>query len=197
MRNPILRGEHARERVLRAALEVLADQGLPGFTIEAVAQRAEASKATLYRRWASRESLLIEAMDTLASHPFPVPATGHLRTDLVELLSKQVALLSEQRFPRLMAAFIDAAERDPTLQRLHVQVTQSRREPLRHVLLEARQRGDIPSTADLDFAIDLLVGPAFYRRFIAHQPFHETYAVAVVDHVLLALGAGPRVRKAN
>ena len=63
---PVRRGEHARQRVLRAALEVLADDGLPGFTIEAVAQRAGASKTTLYRRWASREELLAEAMDEFA-----------------------------------------------------------------------------------------------------------------------------------
>ena len=64
---PVRRGEHARQRVLRAAaLDVLADDGLPGFTIEAVAQRAGASKTTLYRRWASREELLAEAMDEFA-----------------------------------------------------------------------------------------------------------------------------------
>jgi len=194
-REPILRGEHARERILRAALEVLADHGLPGLTIEAVAQRAGASKATLYRRWTSRESLLVEAMDALASHPFPLPATGHLRTDLLELLARQAAMLNEQRFPRLMAAFIDAAERDPILQRLHAQVTERRREPLRHVLLEARQRGDLPATADIDLAIDLLVGPAFYRRFIAHQPFPIADAAAVVDYVLIALRAEPRARR--
>jgi len=176
--------------VLRAALDVLAEHGLRGFTIDAVAQRAGASKATLYRRWTSRESLLVEAMDALASHQFPLPATGDLRRDLVELLSRAEGLLSEPRFPRLMAAFIDAAERDPMLQRMHFRLTQSRREPVRQVLLDARQRGDIPSTADLDVVVDLLVSPVFYRRFIAHQPCHAGYVAAIVDHVLVSLGAG-------
>src|SRR5262249_28269769 len=160
----ISRGKRARERVLRAALEVLADQGMPGFTMEAVAQRAGASKATLYRHWQSQSTLLVDAME-LVSQPFPLPTTGQLRTDLIEIMSHLEALLSHQPFPRLLAAFIDAAERDPALKSLHFELTERRREPLRHVLEQARQRGDIPPNADLELAIDLLVGPGFYRRF--------------------------------
>jgi AcrR family transcriptional regulator len=189
-RSPIPRGERARQRVLRAALEVLADQGMPGFTMEAVAQRAAASKATLYRHWPSRATLLVDAMD-LTFQPLPLPATGQLRTDLIDLVSRLQTLLSGQPFPRLMAAFIDAAERDPTLSSLHAQLTQRRREPLRHVLDQARRDGDIPATTDLELAVDLLAGPAFYQRFIAHRPFPHHYATAVVDHVLAAIGHPP------
>ncbi len=90
-----------------------------------------------------------------------------------------------------MATFIDAAERDPTLKSLHAQLTERRREPLRRVLAQARQRGDIPATTDIELAVDLLAGPAFYRRFIAHQAFPHHYATAVVDHVLTAIGHTP------
>ena len=103
-RGPIPRGERARERVLRAALAVLADHGLAGFTMEAVARRAGASKATVYRHWTSTATLLVDAMD-LAFQPFPLPETGRLRTDLTRLLTQLGALLSDQPFPRLMAAF--------------------------------------------------------------------------------------------
>lgn len=186
---PILRGEHARQRILRAALEILAEHGLAGFTIDAVASRAGASKSTLYRRWTSRSELLIEAMDELASRPFPLPATGQLRSDLIELVHRAQALLHERLFPRLMAAFIDAAEREPALQQLHAAITDSRREPVRHVLLQARLRGEIPSTADLDLAIDMLTAPLFYGRFIAHREMGEGYAATLVDYVLAALGS--------
>src|SRR5262249_145920 len=124
----------------------------------------------------------------LSFQPFPLPATGQLRTDLIELVSRLEALLSGQPFPRLMAAFIDAAERDPTLSSLHQQLTERRREPIPHALAQPPQRGDIPSTADLELAVDLLAGPAFYRRFIAHRAIADQYAGAVVDHVLTALG---------
>jgi hypothetical protein len=91
-----------------------------------------------------------------------------------------------------MAAFIDAAECDPTLWSLHAQLTERRREPLRHVLAEARRRGEISPTTDLELAIDLLAGPAFYRRFVAHGPFPRDYAAAIVDLVLTAVRTDPR-----
>jgi len=150
-RSPIQRGDRARKRVLRAALEVLAAQGLSGFTMEAIAHRAGASKATVYRHWTALATLLVDAMDS-SFQPFPLPATGRLLSDLIELLSRFEALVSGQRFPRLMAAFIDAAERDPTLASLHVQLTERCREPIRHVLAQARQRGDIPASTDLELA---------------------------------------------
>jgi AcrR family transcriptional regulator len=172
--------------VVRAALEVLADRGLPGFSIEAVAQRAGASKATVYRHWRSPGALLVDTMD-LSFRPFPPAATGALRTDLIELVSRLQELLVDQHFPRLMAAFMDAAERDPALKDLHVELTERRRDLIRHVLVEARQRGEIPPGADIELAVDLLAGPAFYRRFVAHRAFTHDYASAVVDHVLAAL----------
>ncbi|HEY8868745.1 MAG TPA: TetR/AcrR family transcriptional regulator [Candidatus Limnocylindrales bacterium] len=190
-RQAIARGARARERVLRAALEVLAEQGLPGFTMEAVAHRAKASKATLYRRWASQGSLLIEAMDQ-GFQPFPVPATGGLRTNLIELLTRFEALVSSQPFPQLLAVFIDAAERNPSLASLQVELTERRREPIRRLLEQAQHGGEIRAAADLDLAVDLLASPAFYRRFIAHRAFPSDYASAVVDHVLAAIGfSGP------
>ncbi len=185
-RQPIPRGKRARERVLRAALEILSEQCLAGFTMEAVASRAKASKATVYRHWTSQGALLIEAMDT-GFQPLPMPATGQLRTDLIELLKKFEALVSGQPFPQLLAVFIDAAERDPRLQHLHTRLTERRREPLRRLLDEARGRGEIHPQTDLELAVDLLASPAFYRRFIAHQGFPGTYASRVVDHVLAAI----------
>lgn len=176
--------------MLQAALEVLAEQGLPGFSVEAVAARSGASKATVYRHWTSRGTLLVDAMDR-SFQPFPAPSTGSVRSDLIELLRGAEALLTDSPFPRLMAAFIDAAERDPALARLHVELTERRRHPLRQVLSGAQERGEIPRDADLELAIDLLAGPAFYRRFIAHQPFRGDYAAAVVDAVLAA-AVGPR-----
>jgi len=190
---PIARGEHARQRVLRAALDILSGEGLAGFTIDAVARRAGASKATVYRRWSSRAVLLVDAMD-VAFEPFPTPSSGDLRTDLLQLVSDGLRLFSSQPFPRLLAAVIDFAEREPSLPGLHKALTQHRREPVRQALVAARDLGEFPASVDLELAIDLLAGPAFYRRFIAHQGFPDGYAERLVDCVLCALGHVPRTR---
>lgn len=184
-RQPISRGAGARQRVLGAALDVLDDEGLVGFTMEAVARRAGASKATLYRRWPSVGALLIDAMDA-TFRPIPVPDTGSLATDVAEVLTAFVPLLEQSRFPRLLAAFVDAAERDPTLTGLHAELTQRRREPLLTVLARARDRGELAGDVDLDVVTDLLTGPFFYRRFIAHRPIPPDLVDDVIAHVLPA-----------
>lgn len=188
-RPPIRRGPRARDRVLVAALEVLAERGLAGFNMEAVAHRAGASKPTLYRRWRSPGELLIDAMDA-SFRPLPLPATSDLRSGLVELLTTFERLLDSQPYPRLLAAFMDAAERDPQLKSLHAELTERRREPLRLLLIKARERGELPATANIELAVDLLGGSPFYRHFVAHRGCPDDYVTALVDHVLRSLDYG-------
>jgi len=186
----ISRGDGARQRVLKAALEVLDDDGLPGFTMEAVARRAGSSKATLYRRWPTVGALLVDAMDA-TFRPFPVPETGRVETDVAELLTALVTLLEHTPFPRLLAAFIDAAERDPALAAMHADLTRRRREPLLAVLARGRERGQLSADLDPEVVIDLLTGPFFYRRFIAHRPIPQSLVNDVITHVLAPRGKPP------
>ena len=180
---PISRGIGARRRVLLAALHVLDERGLAGFTMEAVARRAGASKATLYRHWPTSSALLVDAMDATFL-PFPIPDTGLVETDIAELLTNFVALLEHTSFPRLLAAFIDAAERDPALGALHAELTRRRREPLLVALTRAQDRGQLPTSVDLDLTIDLLTAPFFYRRFVAHRPIPPNLITDVIAQVL-------------
>ena len=98
-------------------------------------------------------------------------------------------MLSEKAFPRLMAAFVDAAEQEPTLRDMLVGLTHRGRQPLRRVLTNARRRGELPDHADIELAIDLLTGPTFYQRFVTDEPFFDRRAARLVDHVLRAVGA--------
>lgn len=72
---------------------------------------------------------------------------------------------------------------------MHVGLTQRRRQPVRQVLTNARQHGEIPDHADIELAIDLLTGPTFYQRFVTLEPFSNRHAAHLVDHVLRAVGA--------
>jgi AcrR family transcriptional regulator len=180
---PIARGAGARQRVLQAALAVLDEHGLARFTMESVARRAGASKATLYRHWPNHGALLVDAMDA-TFRPFPAPDTGNVHADVAELLNAFVTLLERTPVPRLLAAFIDAAERDPALATLHADLTRRRREPLIHALIRGRERGELPPDMDPEVTADLLVGPFFYRRFIAHHPIPPTLVDDVIAGVL-------------
>jgi AcrR family transcriptional regulator len=162
---------------------VLEEHGLAGFTMESVARRAGASKATLYRHWPNHGALLVDAMDA-TFRPFPTPDTGNVQSDVAQLLNAFVTLLERTPFPRLLAAFIDAAERDPGLATLHADLTRRRREPLIGALERACERGELPHGLDPDVTADLLVGPFFYRRLIAHHPIPPTLVDDVVGQVL-------------
>ncbi|GAA1564322.1 MULTISPECIES: TetR/AcrR family transcriptional regulator [Kribbella] len=179
----VSRGDGARQRMLEAALAVLDESGLAGFTMEAVARRAGASKATLYRRWPSTGALLVDAMDA-TYRPFPTPDTGSVSKDVTEILTAFVALLERTPFPRLLAAFIDAAERDPALSGIHQDLTKRRREPMLAVLERGRDRGELPPDTDPELTTDLLTSPFFYRHFVAHRPIPRRMVSDVVARVL-------------
>jgi len=189
-RAPLGRGAHARRRVLRAALDVLAEDGMPGFTVESVARRAGASKATVYRHWPTPSALLVDAMDA-EFRPLPAAGTGDLRADLVGLLTALASSLVDPHFPKLMAAFTDAAERDPALGDMHAELTRRRREPLVRLLDDARARGALAADVDVELVVDLLAAPFFYRRLIAHQSMPPDLPGAVVDHVLAGVRPPP------
>ena len=169
--------------MLDAALAVLDEHGLGGFTMEAVARRAGASKATLYRHWPTSGALLIDAMDA-TFRPFAAPDTGRVATDVAQVLGAFTALLEDTPFPRLLAAFIDAAEQDPELRRMHADLTARRREPLLVVLARGRDRGELAAGMDLELAVDLLSAPFFYRRFVAHRPIPPALIGEVIAQVL-------------
>ncbi|MET9312278.1 TetR/AcrR family transcriptional regulator [Kribbella sp. NPDC003505] len=179
----VSRGDGARQRMLTAALDVLDDAGLAGFTMEAVARRAGASKATLYRRWPTTGALLVDAMDA-TYRPFPTPDTGSVTKDVTEILTAFVTLLERTPFPRLLAAFIDAAERDPALSELHTDLTNRRREPLLTVLQRGRDRGELAPDTDPELTTDLLTSPFFYRHFVAHRPIPRRMIPDVITRVL-------------
>ncbi len=153
------------------------------FTMEAVAARAGASKATLYRRWSSASALLVDAMAE-AFHPLSSPDTGDVRHDLAALLHDVTVLMTRSDFPRLMAAVIDLSERDPALAALHARITENQRRPLLEILQRALQRGELDPNSDPELLADLIAAPFFYRRFIAHRPIPDGMAHDVIDQVL-------------
>ena len=128
-------------------MEQLAEDGATRFSMDAVAARAHASKATLYRRWPSAAALLVDAMETTFA-PFPTPDTGSVRQDLRHVLHGAVHLLTTTPFPRLLAAVIDLAERDPDLAATHAALTNRQRAPLLHILQRGQERGEIGASAD-------------------------------------------------
>jgi len=173
--------------ILRATLELLAEGGYPAVTMEAVAARAGVGKATLYRRYPGKEQLVVDALASLAE-PVEQAADASVRDQLVGLLDgmrRRSGSLAGRIFPRLISEAVDNPE---LMLRYRQQVVEPRRERFRGVLRRGIAEGLVRTDADLDHAIDLMVGPVAYRSILrTDPPPGPDFPARVVDDVLRAL----------
>src|SRR5690349_18506978 len=138
---PRVEGDREQE-ILDAALEVLADVGYDRLTMDAVAQRAKASKATLYRRWNSKAMLVVDALGRMKAPPV-LPDSGDLRTDLVTAFCGMGGLTDHDTTSTL-GAVITAVSTDPEFAReFHQQVVGPKAAVSRTIYERARARGDV------------------------------------------------------
>ena len=178
-----------RGAILAATLELLAEHGFDGASIDGIAARAGVGKATIYRHWGSKAGLVIDACATLPGVP-SVPATGSLSGDLEAVLHALVAHLGHPTRSRILTSLVDAAQRDPELAALHRAFIDRRRAPLRRVLEAAVERGELAAGVDLDLAVDLLAGPLVYRHLLWHEPISPGFVQEVVAAALAHLRPG-------
>lgn len=178
--------------ILSAAIELLCKEGFAGTSLEAVAERAGVSKATIYRRWATREDLLMAAGGEMGPCPAE-PDGGNLREDLLVLIGGLVSMVTKTPVGALLPAVIDEAARNPVLRISLDAHIDARRAPLRAALARAATRGELRPDVDPELVVDLLAGPVFTRLLVTGGPLPDDLAPAIVDAVLdgvLAVGRG-------
>ena len=180
----------SEDAILRATLDLVADHGVSGVTVDAVAARAGVGKATIYRHWGSRAHLVHAAIACMHG-PFDETDMGSLRDDLINLLGQLVQFLNRPDTGRVFPSLLDAAERDPELAALREEHICERRASFERILQRAVERGDLPADADTRMIIDLVVSPFFYRRVVARTPVTAKDIEPVVDMVLAAVSALP------
>lgn len=177
------RSERATRAILDAAIDGLVESGYEGLTMEGVAARAGVGKATVYRRWSSKESLVRAAVEDFVSW-IAIPDTGSVRGDLLQLEREAVAVYRGKP-GRLMPALVSAMARSAALaEAIRDDFLRSRRAALRTVLRKGVARGEIRRDADLELALDFLGGPLFYRLLITGGPLDEALAAGVVEVML-------------
>jgi TetR/AcrR family transcriptional regulator of autoinduction and epiphytic fitness len=177
------RVERSRRVILAAALQLLAEAGYGGLTVEAVAARAGAGKSTIYRHWAGKAELVEDAIRTLRAD-YHVPVEGTVRERVANLLGQVAGNLADSTWSSCLPAIIDAAERDPEVLDIHRRFAAERRQVLVDLLAEGVAGGELPGGLDLDLAADCLVGPLMVRRLLLHEPFDPAAVGALVDQVL-------------
>ena len=178
------RDERADRAILSAALELMATDGVYELRMDDVAARAGVGKATIYRRYRSKEELVGAAVGTFVSE-IEISDTGSTREDLLALMRAAVRVYSRDLEAGLMRGLVTAVRRDPELaQSVRKGFLASRRATLTVVLNRAVARGDLRSDLDVELALDVLGGPLFYRLLITGGPIDDALAEGVAELIL-------------
>ena len=182
---PRVEGDREDE-ILEATLELLIELGYFRLTFDAVARKARASKATLYRRWESKPALVIDALIRAKDMPNPeLPDTGTLRGDLLAAFCGQDGL-AQSRATEVLASVLTATATDPEFAELFRERFIA---PKMHVTMEiyakAIERGEVSPDVDLEIIGPALAGVVLHRAYLMGIPPSEEVVARVIDHLIL------------
>jgi AcrR family transcriptional regulator len=187
--------DHTRDpEILDAALEVLAETGYDGMTMDMVAARAKAGKATVYRRWTSKSELVLDAvacMKKVDVDPAKIPDTGTLRGDLIAMI-KTPSIEDNEKKLRIMAGLISMLSRSPELtEAANRAIVEPRASINRLIMRRAINRGEIAADCDIETLALISPSMAAYRVLILRKPVDREFLVTLIDSVILpAVGLG-------
>jgi len=187
------RNEACRADILAATIELVAEVGIADLTVDAVAKRAGVGKATLYRRWTSKEALMLDAWKSTTTTPF-VPDTGSLRGDLTAMFTAWRQPFPDQMMRKVFPQMVAAAKVNDDVHDAYLAFVEERRRPLRTVLDRAVARGELAPDLPLDVVHDLLVAPVMYRWLVTDAPVDEELHATVIELVLAGLHAHSAAR---
>jgi len=185
------RSERVRQQVLDATADLIAEVGVERASIDEVANRSGVAKSTIYRHFASKPVLVVEAVHTCMSHPI-LTDTGSVRDDLIGCFAGMTKASYEGRLGDMMLSLMDAAQRDPELGRLVRGMNEQKRRVAIDVVERAVARGELPADLDVDLFVTMLSGPLVYTKLVRRQRVTEQLVSSVVDTMLALYGIGER-----
>ncbi|MDH2430578.1 TetR/AcrR family transcriptional regulator [Sphaerisporangium sp. TRM90804] len=178
--------------ISEAVLEELAERGYARLSMEAVARRAGVGKSALYRRWPSKQDMVLAVLAEFSVSPEEVPATGSLRADLLVMVRSVHGWLTHPLFATILPDLTAEAVRNPVLAAaIRAAIGEPRRGLAARVLRRAVARGELPADLDVDLALDLLAAPVYWRLSVRHAPVEPDYLERLVELILRALDARP------
>ena len=185
------RSEASHQAIIRATLELLLESGYRGLTMEGVRARAGVGKATIYRRWSSKEELVRDAI-VFMHDDVQAPDTGSLRGDYQGMASLVRSAAHRAGAATLMPRLLGETANNPELHTIfYDNLVEPRRAQMRTILQRAMARREIRDDVDIELIIDLFAGPVVYRLLITRGDLAQLPAI---DKQLGALldGLAPR-----
>ena len=188
------RGRSARIRaaVLDATVDALVAQGIDRVSIADIAARAGVHETSIYRRWGTKETLIIDALFARTEHDLPIPDTGSLRGDLIAGARSLAELLSSP-IGALIAGASALTVDDPDLAATRDRYWASRFAFADTIVRRAIERGELPPGVQPRPAMDMLAGALHMRAMLTHEPLEPDLPERLADVALFGLH-GPAAR---
>jgi AcrR family transcriptional regulator len=177
------RSAAAHRAILDAARAQLVEVGFTRLRLEHVAARAGVGKATIYRRWPSKEALCQELLSELAAPHLAIAELGDTRAEMLGAVTNAMRAVTDTPFGPVIRALLSQIAGNPELgDPFRATVVQARRDEVARVIARGIARGDLRPDADADVATELLVGPVYFRLTFGGA-LDADFAARVVDGV--------------
>lgn len=183
--------ESVTETIRRAVFEELAEAGYARMSMEAVTRRAGVGKAALYRRWPSKEAMVVELVSEAAAAHIPTTSdSGSLHGDVERFLRETLRALRHPLVGRIIPDLLAESARSASLhEALHLAVLGPRRAAVATLLERAALRGELPPGTDTALATDLFGAPLYFRVLAAGGPTDDAYVTRLTHAVVAAVAA--------
>ena len=183
MKRPGGRTGRTRSAVLSAAYEIVSEDGYSGLTVEAVSERSGVHKTTIYRRWGSVESVLFDAVMARAEDAIPLDRTTDTRADLVAMAHSVATNLSDPAAQAVAAAVL-SRRADSQLRDLSERFWESRIDAAAQIVSDGQDTGEVDVTIDPRIAIEMIIGPIWFRTVVMQEPVDDGFVESLVDSVV-------------
>lgn len=177
--------------IRQAMFDELAEAGYARMSMEAVTRRAGVGKAALYRRWPSKEAMVVGLVSEAAAEHIPTTTdTGSLRGDVERFVKETMGSLRHPLVGRIIPDLLAESARNSTLhEALHLAVLSPRRAAVSTLLRRAADRGELPPDIDTSLAIDLFGAPLYFRMLAAGGPTDDAYVSRLTNAIVAAISA--------
>ncbi|OKK07551.1 TetR family transcriptional regulator [Streptomyces sp. CB03234] len=180
--------EDVTEAIRAAVFEELAAVGFARMSIEGIARRAGVGKTAVYRRWKSKLSLVLDLLTAFAAQGLPAPGTGSLYGDVRALLEVAAHALRHPVASQVIPDLLVEAARHPEIAgAIKAALLDGQQGVAALVVRDAVARGELPEGADPDRALDLIIGPLYWRLVVVRTPLPEGYLDDLAASAVAAL----------
>lgn len=174
--------------IRNAVMHELAEVGYGRLSIEAVARRAGVGKTAIYRRWTNKLEMVLEIVSDVAGRSVPLPDTGSLAGDLQLLLMIVSRALQHRIASQIIPDLMAEASRNPQIAATLQKALHTHQRAVGDKLIgQAIARGELPEGTDSEVAVDLILGPLYWRLAVARTPLPDDYLEKMIAMVTAAL----------